>query len=162
VTEETQASRPQPACPDIPGRYGHTDGTSRVNIHRSMPWDEEALNRERVPQRGVETILEDRGVVLEDIGFPRSLYFITERYTLRRRRTSAAPPIFAGRFRPFSWAAAEARAVGWARRLVTSHAWVSLAQSLRVPGGTGQMGRSWGEEWAVVHRARERRSRRVV
>jgi hypothetical protein len=128
----------------------------------NMPRDEEELDRERVPQRSMETTLEDGGVVLEDIGFPRSLYVITERYPLGRRRTSAAPPIFAGRFRPFSWAAAEARAVGWARRLVTSHAWVSLAQSLRVPGGTGQMGRSWGEEWAVVHRARERRSRRVV
>jgi hypothetical protein len=78
----------------------------------NMPWDEEELNRERVPQRSVETTLEDGEVVLDDIGFPRSLYFISERYTFSRRRTSEAPPIFAGRCRPFSRAAAEAHPSG--------------------------------------------------
>jgi hypothetical protein len=71
----------------------------------NMPWDEEELNRERVPQRSMETTLEDTGV-------PIALTVTAERYTLRRRRTSAAPPIFARRVRPFSRAAAEARSAG--------------------------------------------------
>jgi hypothetical protein len=100
VIEETQASRPQPAL-TLTGGYEHTDGTS-LSSHRSMPGDEEELNRECVSPRSVETMLEDGRVVLEDIGIPRSLDFITERYALCRRRTSAATPIFAGRFRPFS------------------------------------------------------------
>jgi hypothetical protein len=55
----------------------------------NMPWDEEELNRERVPQRSVETTLEDGGVVLEDTGVPIAFTVTAERYTLRRRRTSA-------------------------------------------------------------------------
>ena len=89
----------------ITGRHNHTDGTSNVSVHTSMPRDEEALNRQRVPQRSVETTLEDGAVVLEDPGFPIAFTVTTERYTLSRRRTSEAPPIFAGRSRPFSRAA---------------------------------------------------------
>src|SRR5262249_6750704 len=89
----------------ITGRHDHTDGTSNVSVHPSMPQDEEALNRQRVPQRSVETTLEDGAVVLEDTGFPIAFTVTAERYTLSRRRKSEAPPIFAGRSRPFSRAA---------------------------------------------------------
>ena len=86
----------------ITGRHDHTDGTSNISVHTSMPRDEEALNRQRVPQRSVETTLEDGAVVLEDAGFPIAFTVTAERYTLSRRRTSEAPPIFAGRSSPFS------------------------------------------------------------
>jgi hypothetical protein len=77
-----------------------------------MPCDEEELNRERVPQRSMETTLRDGGVVLDAIGVPRSLYVSAEKYPLTMQRTSAAPPIFTGRCQGAS---------GWARGIVTSH-----------------------------------------
>jgi hypothetical protein len=121
VTEETQASRPQPALP-ITGRYDYNDGTSHVSSQRNLPGDEEELTRERMQQRDVETILEDGGVVLEESGVPRAFTVTAERYPLRRRRTSAAAPIFAGRSRPFLQAAAEVH-LGVARQRMTSSAW---------------------------------------
>jgi hypothetical protein len=86
----------------ISGRHDHNEGTSHVGVHMNMQCDEEELDRERVPQRSVETTLGDGGVVLDAIGVPRSLYFIAERYPLNMQRTSAAPPIFTGRCRGVS------------------------------------------------------------
>jgi hypothetical protein len=44
-----------------------------------MPWDEEALNHQHVPQRSVEMTLENGAVVLDDTGFPLSFTVTAER-----------------------------------------------------------------------------------
>jgi hypothetical protein len=54
----------------ISGQHDDHDGTNHVSSQMSMPGDEEELKREYVQQRGVETMLEDGGVVLEDSGVP--------------------------------------------------------------------------------------------
>jgi hypothetical protein len=75
------------------GLRGEASELGHVLLDRELSLPEEwTAARERVPQRSVETTLEDGGVVLDAIGVPRSVYFIAERYSLSRRRTSAAPP----------------------------------------------------------------------
>jgi hypothetical protein len=63
----------------ISGRHDHNEGTSHVGVHMNMQCDEEELDRERVPQRSVETTLGDGGVVLEESGVPIAFTVTAER-----------------------------------------------------------------------------------